>query len=180
MFFIKSKRLRLIPLTHQLLQICVTSRSEMEEAMGLNKSAMQIDLYQNEVDDAIENFWLPQTLANPGLYQWYTSWEIVRTDTNTSIGGIGFIGYPNVNGETEIGYMLDKQEHGKGYASEALTAIIDWAFTHDDTKCIITRTYEDNMPSRRLLLKCGFNELEKNNEDLYTYKLNTPWQRIRK
>ena len=97
MFFIESRRLRLIPLTHNLLKICKNSRSEMEKAMGLNKSSMQIDaLYQNEVTDAIDNFWLPQTLANPDLYQWYTSWEIVRTDTNTSIGGIGFIGYPNV------------------------------------------------------------------------------------
>lgn len=175
MFFIESNRLRLIPLTHQLLQICVSSRSNMEEAMGLRKSAMQIDeLYQKEVADAIANFWLPQTLANPSLYQWYTSWEIVLKDTNTSIGGIGFIGYPSLRGEAEIGYMLDKQEHSKGYASEALTAIIDWAFTCDDTKWIIARTYKDNMASRRLLLKRGFTELGENDENLYTYKLKRP------
>jgi [ribosomal protein S5]-alanine N-acetyltransferase len=165
----------LIPLTHQLLQICVSSRSKMEEAIGLNKSSMQIDeLFQNEVADALANYWLPKTLENPGLYQWYTSWEIVRRDTNTSIGGIGIIGYPNPAGETEIGYMLDKQEHGKGYASEALMTITDWAFTHDDTKCIFVKTFEDNLPSRKLLLKCGFIEVGKDEENLCTYKLRRP------
>jgi RimJ/RimL family protein N-acetyltransferase len=70
--------------------------------------------------------------------------------------------------------MLDKQEHGKGYASEALMTITDWAFTHDDTKCIFVKTFEDNLPSRKLLLKCGFIEVGKDEENLCTYKLRRP------
>jgi ribosomal-protein-alanine N-acetyltransferase len=173
MFFIESNRLRLIPLTHQLLKICQTNRAEMELAVGLNLSSMQIDrLYQNEVADAMQHFWLPKTLEHPDLYQWYTSWEIVRKDTNTAIGEIGLIGYPNANGETEIGYMLDKQEHGKGYATEALIRLIKWAFTHEDVKYIIVHTYEDNLASRKLLLTCGFTEIGKDAGNLYTYRLN--------
>jgi RimJ/RimL family protein N-acetyltransferase len=95
----------------------------------------------------------------------------VRKDTNTTIGGTGFTGYPNADGETEIGYMLDKQEHGKGYATEALNRLINWAFMHNHVKYIIAHTYEDNMPSRKLLLNCGFTEFKKKAENLYTYKL---------
>jgi RimJ/RimL family protein N-acetyltransferase len=175
MFFIESTRLRLIPLTHQLLQIGQTSRVAMELAMGLNPSSMQIDeLYQNEIADAMTHFWLPKTLEHSDLYQWYTSWEFVLKATNTAIGGIGFTGYPNADGETGIGYMLDSKEHGKGYATESLNRLIEWAFMHDDVKCIVVHTYEDNMPSRKLLLRCSFIEIGKDAENLYTYKLKKP------
>ncbi len=172
MYFIETNRLRLIPLTHQLLQICLNSRNKMEVAMGLNPSSMQIDeLYQREITDALKHFWLPKTVEYPDLYQWYTSWEIVRKDTNTAIGGMGFGGYPNEDGEISLGYMIDGKEHGKGYATEALTRMIEWAFVNFNVKYILAHTYGDNIPSRKLLLKCGFAEIGKDVTNLYTYKL---------
>jgi ribosomal-protein-alanine N-acetyltransferase len=175
MFFIESERLRLIPLTHQLLQLCNTNRAAMELTVGLNISSMQIDeLYTNECADAMLNFWLPKTLEFPERYEWYTTWDIIKKETNTTIGGIGFIGYPNEAGETEIGYMLDKQEHGNGYAPEALQTLVKWAFSHEDVKCIIVHTFEGNLPSRKMLVKCGFDEVGKDEEGLMTFRLSAP------
>ena len=161
MFFIESERLRLIPLTHQQLQLLHTDRATFELSIGLNTSAMQVDeLYQHEIDDAMMNFWLPKTLKHTEQYLWYTSWEIVLKSTNTIIGGMGFGGEPNENGEVETGYMIDGNHHNKGYATEALKTIMQWAFTHKAVKAIIIRTYADNQPSRRLLVKCGFEQVD--------------------
>ncbi|HEY2582056.1 MAG TPA: GNAT family N-acetyltransferase [Mucilaginibacter sp.] len=172
MFYIESERLRLIPLTRELLLLSTTDRPAMERAMGLNVSSMVIDeLYIKEFADGIASFCLPKLLEFPDRYQWYSPWEIIRKDTSTAIGCIGFAGYPNESGEAEMGYLLDKQEQGKGYASEAFQTAIKWAFTNPEVKDIIVHTFEDNLPSRKLLTRCGFTEIEKNEENLLTYKL---------
>jgi ribosomal-protein-alanine N-acetyltransferase len=171
MFFIESERLKMIPLTHQQLLLLKQDRSLMETAMGLQSSTMLIDpLYVKKIDDAIYNFWLPNTLAYPDRYHWYTDWEIILKSTNTAIGGMGFNGYPNDQGEAEIGYMIDAQHHNKGYATEALSIMTIWAFTHEFVKVVIVHTYADNLPSRRLLDKCGFSLVD-DTAGLLTYKL---------
>jgi ribosomal-protein-alanine N-acetyltransferase len=174
MFFIESERLKLIPLTHQLLLLLKQDRALMESTIGLTPSSMLVDpLYNNEITDALDNFWLPNTLAHPDKYVWYTDWELVLKNTNTSVGGMGFAGYPNENGETEIGYMIDGNHHNKGFATEALKVMIKWAFTHPFVKAIIVHTYADNLPSCRLLDKCQFEQVE-NVEGLLTYRLDRP------
>ena len=157
MFFLETERLQLIPLTHDLLKLCQLDRATMEAKLELNKSNMLIDpVYVTELEDAIENFWIPMTAANPDRYQWYTNWEIVLKKERLAIGGIGFIGYPDENGQTETGFMLDKNFHSKGYAKEALISITNWAFTHEDVRTIIAKTTEDNLPCRKLLESAGF------------------------
>jgi len=174
MFFIESERLRLIPLTHELLQLMHTDQQAMELSLGLNPSAMLIDpLYQHEIDDAMINFWLPKTLVHPEQYKWYTNWVIVLKGTNTIIGGMGFGGEPNEKGEVETGYMIDGNHHNKGYATEALRPMIQWAFSHDAVHAIIISTFADNLPSRKMLNKCGFKQVD-NVDGLLTYRLGRP------
>jgi RimJ/RimL family protein N-acetyltransferase len=175
MFFIESERLRMIPLTNELLQLCDANRAAMELAVGLNISTMQVDpYYKNEVDDAMVNFWLPKTLEHPETYMWYTSWEIILKSSNTSIGGMGFAGEPNEKGEAETGYMIDQQHHNKGFATEALRLLSGWAFAQEKVKAIIVHTYEDNMASKKLLMKCGFEEMAKDESGLMTFRLEKP------
>jgi len=172
MFFIESERLKMIPLTHHLLQLLHTDRAAMEFSLGLNISSMLIDpFYKNEVDDAMVNFWLPKTLEHPETYIWYTNWEIILKSTNTSIGGMGFAGEPNENGEAETGYMIDQQHHNKGYATEALQLLTDWALAQERVKSIIVHTYEHNLASRKILAKCGFVEVEKDGVGLMIFRL---------
>jgi len=172
MFFIESERLKLIPLTYQQLLLLRQDRALMETSMGLTPSFMLVDpFYYAEIIDALDNFWLPNTLAYPDKYLWYTDWELVLKTTNTSVGGMGFAGYPNDSGEAEIGYMIDGNQHNKGFATEALQTMIAWAFTHHFVKAIIVHTYADNLPSCRLLEKCKF-ELVENVEGLLTYRLD--------
>jgi len=175
MFFIESERLRMIPLTHELLQLLHIGRAAMEQALGLTPSHWQVDeFYQKEIDDAMVNFWLPKTLANPNAFKWYTDWEIVLKSTNTAIGGMGFNGEPNEHSEAEVGYMIEKGHQNKGFATEALQLLINWAFTDNRVKSVIVHTYQDNLPSTRILVKCGFEEVKKDEEGLMTFQLIHP------
>jgi ribosomal-protein-alanine N-acetyltransferase len=175
MFFIESERLKMIPLTHQLLQLLHDDRPAMELLLGLNISNMQIDpFYKNEVDDAMVNFWLPKTLEHPEKYKWYTNWEIILKSSSISIGGMGFAGEPNENGEVETGYMIDQNHQNRGYATEALQLLAKWAFSHADVSSIVIHTFDHNLASQKLLIKCGFSETHKDNEGLMTFKLKRP------
>lgn len=157
MFFIESERLKLIPLTHALLQLCYTDRAAMEQSIGLNIAVMQIAPdYQAEIDDAMLNFWIPKTLEHADQYHWYTNWEIVLKSANRSIGGIGFTGYPDQNGETQVGYMIDELQQRNGYATEALQTIVAWAFQQEDVRTIIAQTPPGNLASQATLRKNGF------------------------
>lgn len=60
--------------------------------------------------------------------------------------------------EIELGYRLKKDAWGKGYATEAATAVRAWALGPDGPGLqeIIGVTYPENGPSQRVLLKAGF------------------------
>ena len=56
----------------------------------------------------------------------------------------------------EIGYWLGVPHWGKGYATEAVRALIDHAFTDLDHEALNAGARVTNPASRRLLEKCGF------------------------
>ncbi len=55
-----------------------------------------------------------------------------------------------------IGYWIGRAFQGHGYASEAVDAVLEWAFEVYGTDAIAARAFEDNFRSRGLLRKMGF------------------------
>ena len=56
----------------------------------------------------------------------------------------------------DIGYWLGTRHWGKGYATEAVRALIDHAFTDLGHKALQSSVRVTNPDSRRVLEKCGF------------------------
>jgi RimJ/RimL family protein N-acetyltransferase len=102
-------------------------------------------------------------------HAWFTYWLIVIKDENIAAGMLGFKGYPNAEGSTEIGYGIDPAYQNKGYMSEAVQALVDWAFTHPFCN-IITATDVENPASKRLLEKLGAVQTE-DNERFTSWKI---------
>ena len=70
---------------------------------------------------------------------------------------IGACGYTQVDRHPpEIGYWLGVKHWGKGYATEALHAVIDYAFTDLEHEALNAGARVTNPASRRVLEKCGF------------------------
>lgn len=71
------------------------------------------------------------------------------------IGGGGFKGPPD-DGVVEIGYHVLAPHRRRGYATEAVEALLGWAFSHSCVRAVVAETGLRNAPSRRLLEKLGF------------------------
>ncbi|HTT48194.1 MAG TPA: GNAT family N-acetyltransferase [Pseudolabrys sp.] len=69
---------------------------------------------------------------------------------------IGACGVLQQEPAPELGYWLGVEHWGKGYATEALHAVIDFAFTDLAHESLQAGARVTNPASRRVLEKCGF------------------------
>jgi RimJ/RimL family protein N-acetyltransferase len=69
---------------------------------------------------------------------------------------IGACGITTVDDQAELGYWLGVAHWGKGYATEALHAVIDYAFADLGHSALNAGARVTNPASRRVLEKCGF------------------------
>lgn len=93
--------------------------------------------------------------AEKGDFLWNTPWEMLSREDGQFVGDIGFKGAPQ-NGMVEIGYTTEPSFRNRGYMSEALTAMLDWAFTQEGVRTVEAETVADNLVSQNLLKKHGF------------------------
>ena len=78
---------------------------------------------------------------------------LITLRDKTVIGACGVV----LQDETpELGYWLGVPYWGKGYATEALHAVIDYAFTDLGHEALQAGARVTNPASRRVLEKCGF------------------------
>ena len=59
-------------------------------------------------------------------------WALEEKATGRFIGELGLADYqrqmdPTFEGDPEIGWVLSPSAHGKGYATEAVTRVVEWA-----------------------------------------------------
>ena len=73
-----------------------------------------------------------------------------------AVGLMGSKGGPNEQGDLEIGYGLNLEHWGRGYATEALRALLPhWQATRG-VRRVTAETSVSNAASARVLEKCGF------------------------
>ncbi|PSR54343.1 N-acetyltransferase [Adhaeribacter arboris] len=81
---------------------------------------------------------------------------IWRLDTKQYIGDIALKNLEKRVPKAEIGYYLDAAAEGKGYASEALRAVIVFGFDTMGVNKIFIKMPVQNQRSYRLAERCGF------------------------
>ena len=80
----------------------------------------------------------------------------LRNGTVIGACGIAAGGITSQEQTPELGYWLGVDYWGKGYATEAMHAVIDYAFTDLEHKALQAGSRVTNPASRRVLEKCGF------------------------
>lgn len=93
--------------------------------------------------------------TDPENRLWYTAWKITLKNEETVIGDMCFKG-PAKNYAVEIGYGILKEYEGNGYATEAVKAVVEWAFGNEDVHSVEAETAPDNQASQKILQKVGF------------------------
>lgn len=81
---------------------------------------------------------------------------IETCDTHEFVGLTGLYCQSVEEQRAEVGYLLASSAHGKGYASESLQAVIDWACLCFGVHKFVGHCTCDNLASARVLEKCGF------------------------
>lgn len=69
--------------------------------------------------------------------------------------GSGSIGR-NQNGDYDLGYNFNRNYWGRGYATEAGKALIDWAYHQLGARSFASNHAIENVASGRVIEKCGF------------------------
>ena len=82
-------------------------------------------------------------------------YAITKADNGAFLGCCGI--EPHEDGRTvELGYWLGDPYWNQGYVTEAAHALIDMVFRTRDVEQIDARCRVMNIPSRRVIQKCGF------------------------
>ncbi|MFJ6756244.1 GNAT family N-acetyltransferase [Streptomyces sp. NPDC091273] len=92
-----------------------------------------------------------------GMYQ------LVRASDGLVIGEMGFHAPPS-GGVVEVGFGLAESCRGAGYATEALTELVRWAFSQAGVDQVVGRTMADNTPSQGVLTRTGFQHVSRDGD----------------
>ena len=84
----------------------------------------------------------------------YGPWAVTERESGTFMGRVG-IHYPYGWPGPELAYTLGKPFWGKGYATEAGRAALDWGFTHRDFLALMSLIHPENAASIRVATKLG-------------------------
>ncbi|WP_415327298.1 GNAT family N-acetyltransferase [Chryseobacterium sp. MMS23-Vi53] len=122
--------------------------------------------YRSDAEANKFQSWIPETLEDVESFiqrnnkefnqpeSWY---QILITDKETKavIGDIGIHFFGNENLQVELGITLNKFFYGKGYASEALTGVIDYLFNDLNKHRVMASIDPDNVDSMKLMERIG-------------------------
>ena len=166
MFILETEKLKLIPLDANNLRYSIEDRRKMEWNLRVKITDTELE---KPLSEAMRTS-LEMVLENKKDYLWFTSWEIVLKKENRIIGGLCFKGCPDEKRRVEIGYGMQDEYRCKGYMTEAVKELINWAFSFNQVSEVIAETEKDNFPSHRVLGKIGM-EKYKENEKMLWWKI---------
>jgi len=142
---IRTQRLSLVPI--QLSDAVVLQRIYQEEGV--------LKYFPNTSPPPLEKV---QRFAAGQQAHWekygYGNWGILP-DGEREIAGWAGLQYLTELDETEVGFLLSRAFWGKGYATQAARASLQFGFDHFHFDYIIALVHPDNIASRRVIAKCA-------------------------
>ena len=85
----------------------------------------------------------------------FTSYLVTRRSDGCVVGDCGFHQLPDSEGVVEIGYGIADSARDRGYATEAVEALIGFALLQQGVRRVTAETTAANPASRRVLEKAG-------------------------
>jgi len=157
--FLLLQRLIIIPLTYNQLVKYVKCDGTLEKEFNLNLNSRIIS---DELKEALENTILPNVADTTKNYLFSTLWTAISIAENSMVGDLCIVGEPNKLGEIEIGYGTYEEYQGRGYMTEIVGGIVEWAKTQASVKSIIASTLKTNLASFKVLEKNKFIKIKEN------------------
>jgi len=150
---IETERLIIQPLTYEQLLKYVKADQSLEADLDLNETQRTIS---PELQEALEETILPNVANTNKNYLYSTLWTVILKEENKMVGDLCFVGEPNDEGEIELGYGTYPAFRKKGFMTEAVSGIIQWAEKQPHVKSILAFTEQSNQASFSILKKNNF------------------------
>ena len=144
-------RLELIAAT---VPVCRAAAADRAELARLLSARVPASWPPELMADHLEGF-ARRIEADAALEGWLP-WYWLTRDDPTLIGNGGFGAPPAEDGSGKFGYALVPEHQGRGYATEAVAALLEWAFSHAALTRVVADTYPELSRSIRVLQKNGF------------------------
>jgi len=156
-------RLELKPLPAQTAAALPEDREAASRALGSRLSAEWPDPHLLGV--------LRHHAGAPVDTECFGVWVMIECCSGTVVGDLGFRGPPDDGGTIELGYSVIPSRRGRGYATEAASALVRWAASQPRVDVIVAGCDPNNVPSVRTLERVGFRRTgEANGEIRWRYR----------
>lgn len=103
--------------------------------------------------------WLSLLDASGPVDPWIHGFQVMHRTNGTLLGNCGFKGPPDADGMVEVAYGIAPEHQGKGYATEAAAALVDYALATGQVRVVRAHTRPEANASGRVLTKCGFRRI---------------------
>lgn len=100
----------------------------------------------------------------PAEAPWW-NWLMYERETKRAVGSVSFGGPADESGGVLIGYAIYEQFEGHGYATEAVKAMIGWAFQQTGVRQVRTLAPVWNTPALRVAENAGMRPVASNEDD---------------
>jgi RimJ/RimL family protein N-acetyltransferase len=152
---IRSARLDLVSLSPGVVEAILDGR--LEEAESQLGMAFPAHFPDGDLTGFLHRR-LGQMQRDPGSQKWLVRALVLRED-RTMVGHAGFHGPPGTTGldpdKAELGYTVFPPFRGRGYATEAAVALMDWAHGEGIDR-FVASVGPWNEPSLAIVRKLGF------------------------
>lgn len=137
--------------------------SDMEPLYQLNCDPEVMAYFPNILTQQQSNDYILE-LHNRIVQNGFGFWAVEEKSSGSLVGFVG-LNEPKYSLPfgpcTEIGWRLAKRFWGKGYASEAAQACLEYGFCERAIERIYSFTAKVNQPSEKVMIRLGMNKLDK-------------------
>lgn len=102
--------------------------------------------------------WIERVRTSDGD-PWSLGFLAVEQNGESPVGAVAFKGPPDATGMVEVAYGIDPAFQRRGYATEAVDALVAFAFASGRVTRVRAHTRPENHASARVLNKCGFEKV---------------------
>lgn len=165
MSVLTTKRLELLPITVEMVEAVLDGRREEAERLA---GAEFPEAWPGRA--LVERaFTCPITRLreDPGSYLWGGRLLVLRGARRVVVGSVVLDGRPDPTGTVEVGYGIERDSQGKGFATEGTAAVVDWALEQHDVARVTAATVAWHRSSVRVMEKVGMHAVGTRPHDVF-------------
>jgi RimJ/RimL family protein N-acetyltransferase len=153
---LETPRLSLTPCIPAHVLTLVEDPAHFEQTAGFLATPGLREMF---VSDEVSPEWLAALRVSTGPDPWRHGFFLIHRETGAAIGTAAFKGPPDTAGMVEIAYGVAPHFERNGFATEAASALVAFAFADARVELIRAHTLPSSIASQRVRAKCRFHHV---------------------